>query len=317
MHAIVESPSGVAEAVEDVDVAPSAAGLFAGRAITLVLVAGPLIAIALAVVFLWGRLFSVHDLALTALFYLVTGFGVTVGYHRLLTHRSFRARRWLKVALASAGSLAVEGSPISWVANHRRHHRFSDRPGDPHSPHLRGNEVMGQLRGFAHAHVGWLFGNDPTAARRYAPELLDDRDCLLISRLFPLFAVFSLVAPFLLGWLISGAIGGALTALLWAGVARMALLHHVTWSVNSVCHMFGKQPATQRDRSTNFAFLSVISFGESWHNFHHAHPASARHGALAHQIDPSAALIRVFERFGCATHVRWPTDLQIAACKVG
>ena len=133
--------------------------------------------------------------------------------------------------------------------------------------------------------------------------------------MFPLFAVFSFVAPFLLGWWLSGAIGGALTALLWAGVARMALLHHVTWSVNSVCHMFGKQPATQRDRSTNIPVLSLISFGESWHNFHHAHPASARHGALAHQLDPSAALIRLFERLGLATHVRWPTELQIAACK--
>jgi stearoyl-CoA desaturase (delta-9 desaturase) len=314
MHATVESPPDDAEVVAG---APSAVGVFVSRAITLTLVAGPLVAIVLGVVFLWGRLFSFHDLALTVLFYVVTGFGVTVGYHRLFTHRSFRARRWLKVALASAGSLAVEGSPISWVANHRRHHRFSDRPGDPHSPHLRGNEVLGQLRGFVHAHVGWLFANDPTAARRYAPELLDDRDCLVISRLFPVFAVFSLGAPFLLGWVLSGAIGGALTALLWAGVARMALLHHVTWSVNSVCHMFGKQPATQRDRSTNLAFLSLISFGESWHNFHHAHPASARHGALPRQLDPSAALIRAFERLGFATHVRWPTELQIAACRAG
>jgi stearoyl-CoA desaturase (Delta-9 desaturase) len=248
-------------------------------------------------------------------FYVVTGFGVTVGYHRLFAHRSFRAHRWLKVALAGAGSMAVEGSPISWVANHRRHHRFSDRPGDPHSPHLHGNELFGQLRGFAHAHVGWLFAADPTAARQYAPELIDDRDLGVISRLFPVFAIFSFAAPFFLGWLVSGAIGGALTALLWAGVARMALLHHVTWSVNSVCHMFGKQPATQRDHSTNFAFLSVISFGESWHNFHHAHPSSARHGALSHQLDPSAALIRGFERLGFATHVRWPTELQIAACQ--
>jgi stearoyl-CoA desaturase (delta-9 desaturase) len=314
MHAMIESPPGDAEAV---DVAPSALGLFASRAVTLLLVAGPLVAIVLAVVFFWGRLLSIHDLALAVLFYVVTGFGVTVGYHRLFAHRSFRAHRWLKVALASAGSLAVEGSPISWVANHRRHHRFSDKPGDPHSPHLRGNEVLGQLRGFVHAHVGWLFAHDTTTARRYAPELLDDRDCLMISRMFPLFALFSLAAPFFLGWWFSGAIGGALTALLWAGVARMALLHHVTWSVNSVCHMFGKQPATKRDHSTNFALLSIISFGESWHNFHHAHPMSARHGAMARQVDPSAALIRVFERLGCATNVCWPTPLQIAACQVG
>ena len=313
MQAILESPRDDTDLVDD---APSAVGLFVGRAITLLLVAGPLIAIVLAVTFFWGRLFSVGDLVLAAVFYVVTGFGVTVGYHRLFAHRSFRAHRWLKLVLAGAGSMAVEGSPISWVANHRRHHRFSDRPGDPHSPHLHGNELAGQLRGFAHAHVGWLFGVDPTDARRYASEMMDDRDCRVISRLFPLFAVVSLAAPFFLGWLVSGAIGGALTALLWAGVARMALLHHVTWSVNSVCHMFGKQPATQRDHSTNVPLLSIISFGESWHNFHHAHPTSARHGALSHQVDPSAALIRLFERLGCATHVRWPTQPQIAACQV-
>jgi len=313
MQAILESP--LRDEVDPVEPTQSALGLFTGRAITLLLVAGPLVAFVLAVTFLWGSLFNVGDLALAAGFYVVTGFGVTVGYHRLFAHRSFRAHRWLKLVIAGAGSMAVEGSPISWVANHRRHHRFSDRPGDPHSPHLHGNELFGQLRGFVHAHVGWLFATDPTTARQYAPELMDDRDCRVISRLFPVFAIFSFAAPFFLGWLVSGAIGGALTALLWAGVARMALLHHVTWSVNSVCHMFGKQPATQRDHSTNFGFLSVISFGESWHNFHHAHPSSARHGALAHQLDPSAALIRGFERLGFATHVRWPTQLQIAACQ--
>jgi stearoyl-CoA desaturase (Delta-9 desaturase) len=314
MYASAAPPS---DDVAPEEPAPNAAGIIVSRAITFLLVVGPLVAIVLAVAFLWGRLFGVRDLALAALFYVVTGFGVTVGYHRLFTHRSFRARRWLKLVLAGAGSLAVEGSPISWVANHRRHHRFSDRPGDPHSPHLRGNEVLGQLRGFAHAHVGWLFANDPTDARRYAPELLQDRDCRVISRLFPLFAVASLAAPFFVGWMISGALGGALTALLWAGIARMALLHHVTWSVNSVCHLFGTQPATRRDRSTNVALLSLISFGESWHNFHHAHPTSARHGALPYQLDPSAALIRVFERLGLATHVRWPTEVQVAACQPG
>ena len=161
MQAILESPPR--DDVDPVEPTQSALGLFAGRAITLLLVAGPLVAFVLAVTFLWGSLFNVGDLALAAVFYVVTGFGVTVGYHRLFAHRSFRAHRWLKVALAGAGSLAVEGSPISWVANHRRHHRFSDRPGDPHSPHLHGNELFGQLRGFVHAHVGWLFEADPTA----------------------------------------------------------------------------------------------------------------------------------------------------------
>ena len=210
----------------------------------------------------------------------------------------------------------MEGSIIGWVANHRRHHVFSDRPGDPHSPHeFDGTGFAGPLRGFFHAHIGWLFKVNATSAKRFAPDLVRDTDVAIISRLFPLFAVFSLAAPFFLGWAWSGTIGGALTALLWAGAARMMLLHHVTWSVNSICHMFGSQPATDKDHSTNFAPLGVVSFGEAWHNFHHAHPRSARHGALPHQIDPSAAMIRLFERAGWATEVRWPTRVQIEACR--
>jgi stearoyl-CoA desaturase (delta-9 desaturase) len=219
--------------------------------------------------------------------------------------------------LLSTGSMAVEGSVIGWVATHRRHHAFSDRPGDPHSPHEYGPGPSAQLRGFVHAHVGWLFKADPTSAARYAPDLLADADTRIISRLFPIFAVASLAAPFFLGWTFTGALSGALTAFLWAGLARMMLLHHVTWSVNSICHMFGSKPATQKDESTNFAPLGIISFGEAWHNFHHAFPRSARHGALAHQVDPAAAVIRLCERAGWATEVRWPTASQLATCSTG
>ncbi len=295
---------------------PTRMGLAIGRTVTALLVVGPIVALAIAVPLLWGHAVNLLDVILAAAFYLVSGFGISVGYHRLFAHRSFRAARWLKIALAAAGALAVEGSAAGWVANHRRHHMFSDKPGDPHSPHNHGTGAVAQLRGFAHAHVGWLFQADLTSVQRYAPDMLDDRDTRIIGKLFPLFAVASLATPFFLGWTISGALQGALTGLLWAGLARMMLLHHVTWSVNSICHMFGKQPATQNDRSTNFAPLALLSFGESWHNFHHAHPASARHGALAHQVDPSAALIRLFERMGCATRVHWPTEAQIALCNV-
>jgi stearoyl-CoA desaturase (delta-9 desaturase) len=296
------------------DPPPSRSGVLIGRVITAFLVIGPAIALAIAVPLLWGRVIHLHDIVLAVAFYLLSGFGVTIGYHRLFTHRSFKPRRALKIALASAGSLAMEGSLIGWVANHRRHHVFSDRPGDPHSPHVNAQGLSGPLRGFAHAHIGWLFGANSTSAARFAPDLVDDADVAIISRLFPLFAVFSLAAPFFLGWAWSGTIGGALTALLWAGAARMMLLHHVTWSVNSICHMFGKQPATDKDKSTNFAPLGVLSFGEAWHNFHHAFPRSARHGALPHQMDPSAAIIRLFERAGWATDVHWPTPNQIEAC---
>jgi stearoyl-CoA desaturase (Delta-9 desaturase) len=295
---------------------PGRAGVVVGRAITALLVIGPAVALGLAIPLLWGRVVHLHDIVLFVAFYLVSGFGVTVGYHRLFTHRGFTATRALKIALASAGSLAMEGSLIGWVANHRRHHAFSDRDGDPHSPHNHGDGFTAPIRGFYHAHIGWLFRTNVTSAERYAPDLMKDADVKIISRLFPLFAVFSLAAPFFLGWAWSGTIGGALTALLWAGAARMMLLHHVTWSVNSICHMFGKQPATDRDQSRNFAPLGVLSFGEAWHNFHHAHPRSARHGALPHQIDPSAAVIRLLERAGWATNVHWPTPLQVEACGV-
>jgi stearoyl-CoA desaturase (delta-9 desaturase) len=296
------------------DPEPSRSGLLVGRVITAFLVIAPAVALGFAIPLLWGRVVHLQDIVLALGFYLLSGFGVTVGYHRLFTHRSFKPRRALKIALASAGSLAMEGSIIGWVANHRRHHVFSDQPGDPHSPHTHNGGLAGPLRGFAHAHIGWLFGANATSAARYAPDLVSDTDVAIISRLFPLFAVFSLSAPFFLGWAWSGTIGGALTALLWAGAARMMLLHHVTWSVNSICHMFGKQPATTNDHSTNFAPLGVLSFGEAWHNFHHAYPHSARHGALPHQMDPSAVVIRFFERAGWATDVRWPTQVQIAAC---
>jgi stearoyl-CoA desaturase (delta-9 desaturase) len=308
------APTARTRAYEPPTTPPSTASVRLSRLVTALLVAGPAIALAIAVPLLWHRAINLTDVVLAAVFYVVTGLGVTVGYHRLFTHRSFRSARWLKFVLASAGSMAVEGSVVGWVAAHRRHHVFSDKPGDPHSPHQHGPGVSGQIRGFVHAHVGWLFRADATSAERYAPDLLADADTRIISRLFPLFAVASLTAPFVLGWTLSGELKGALTAFLWAGLARMMLLHHVTWSVNSICHMFGTQPATQKDRSTNFAPLGIVSFGEAWHNFHHAYPAAARHGALRGQIDPSATVIRIFERAGWARDVRWPTPVQLAAC---
>ena len=284
------------------------------RSVTVLLVVGPLAALSAIVASGWGRVVHVRDLILALALYAVTGHGVTVGFHRMFTHGSFRANRPLKIALAVAGSMAVEGSIVSWVANHRRHHVFSDRPGDPHSPHLQGPGLTGQLRGLAHAHVGWLFGADPTPAEHYAPDLLRDRDVVVISALFPGFALASLALPFLVGWGLSGSPAGGVTTLVWAGLLRMALLHHVTWSVNSICHMFGRQPFAVRDQSRNFAALAVVSMGESWHNLHHAYPASARHGVERGQIDSSAALIRLFERAGWASKVRWPSAERLAAC---
>jgi stearoyl-CoA desaturase (delta-9 desaturase) len=308
MTAVAAAP----RALPPPDEPASTASVVVGRIVTGLFVIAPAVILAVALVFLWGHAITLADVIMFAALYLLGGFGVTVGYHRLFTHRSFTPNRWLKLALAGAGSMALEGSVVSWVANHRRHHMFSDQPGDPHSPHGYGPSGLGQIRGLFHAHVGWLFSPDVTSKDRFAPDLLRDPDVVRMGRLFPVFAVLSFAVPFGLGYAISGTVVGALTALLWAGVVRMAVFHHMTWSINSICHMFGRRPFTSKDKSTNFAPLALLSLGESWHSFHHASPSSARHGVLPHQLDVSAGLIRVFERVGWATSVRWPTPASIS-----
>lgn len=268
----------------------------------------PFAGLAAAVAALWGHGLGLADVLLAACLYAVTGFGVTVGFHRLITHRSFTARPWLRVALAIAGSLSFQGDVITWAATHRRHHAFTDRPGDPHSPYRYGTGIGGQLRGLAHAHVGWLFSDDPTSKNRYVPDLLADPAMTRVARAFPALSAVSLILPFAVGWAVGGDLRAAWAAFLWAGLVRVLVLHHVTWSVNSLCHMFGSRPHRNRrfDRSTDLWPLALISLGESWHNGHHAAPACARHGSCPRQIDPSAGLIRIFERLGLATGVHWP-----------
>ncbi|WP_371526430.1 acyl-CoA desaturase [Streptomyces sp. NBC_01283] len=284
-------------------------------AVTAVIVALPFVALGAAVWLLWGRLIHPGDVVLGIALYVVTGLGVTVGFHRGLTHGSFRAVRPVRVALAVAGSMSFQGDVIGWVATHRRHHAFTDRPGDPHSPYRYGTHLRGQLRGLLHAHVGWLFRNDPTSSERYAPDLLADRGIRAVSRAFPALCVITLALPFGLGWVIGGSWLHGVTGLLWGGLVRIALLHHVTWSVNSLCHMIGERPFRTRshDRATNLWPLALLSFGESWHNLHHADPTSARHGVGRCQLDPSAAVIRLLERLGLVRDVRWPTPARVAA----
>jgi stearoyl-CoA desaturase (Delta-9 desaturase) len=280
--------------------------------VTALLVAGPFAGLAVAVWLLWGHGVGLADIGLAVFFYLLTGFGVTAGFHRCLTHRSFTARPALRAALAVAGSLSFQGDVIGWVAVHRRHHAFSDRPGDPHSPYRYGTGPVGQLRGVMHAHVGWLLRHDPTSRETYAPDMLADPAMRAISAAFPALCAVSLAAPFGIGWAIGG-LRGALLALLWAGLARVFLLHHVTWSTNSLCHVLGNRPFTTRryDRATNLWPLAVLSLGESWHNMHHSDPTCARHGVDRGQLDLSAELIRVFERAGWATNVRWPVATRL------
>lgn len=299
----IEAPPAVpVSAPASGDARPGPAGL----AITAALVALPLIGLLGGIAWLsLGNRVSWLDLGLAVGLYLVSGHGVTVGYHRLFTHRSFQAAPWLRVALAVAGSLALEGGVISWVANHRLHHRLSDRPGDPHSPYHYGDSGWALARGMLWSHVGWLFRAPAADTDRYARDLRADPALALVDRLFPVLAVVSLALPFGIGWAATGSLSAGGWALLWAGAVRVTVLHHVTWSVNSLCHVLGHRPNANRDRSSNLGILAVVSMGESWHNHHHAFPSCARHGLGRHQIDSSARLIRLFEWAGWARGARW------------
>ena len=307
------SPSFPADAVE----LPSARRRRWQQVLTGVIVFGPLVAVAWALTTaLRGHFVSLPILATAAAFYLFTVLGVTVGFHRLFTHRSFVARRGLKVTLAVAGSMSFQGSIIGWVATHRRHHMFSDQPGDPHSTVWPEHRPLQRLRGFLHAHVGWFFAHEDTPRARFAPDLLADRDLVLVDRMFVPLCIATLALPFGIGFLLTGTLGGALAALLWAGVLRVAFLHQITWSTNSVCHMFGRRPFRSNDRSTNFAPLALLSMGESWHNAHHAFPSLARHGVDRRQVDLSAMVISAFERMGWVSRVRWPDAARVDARRI-
>jgi stearoyl-CoA desaturase (Delta-9 desaturase) len=267
------------------------------RTVTGLVTAVPILALGVVVWQAWGGWLSWHDLVVFALLYLPTGFGVTVGFHRLFTHRSFKTSPALRGVFAVLGSAAIEGPVISWVADHRKHHAFSDKEGDPHSPHGHGEGWRNALRGLLHAHMGWLFIHTDRANRnRYAPDLVKDPVVHFVDRTFVLWALMSLAVPFALGYALGGTVVAALTGLLWGGAVRILVLHHVTYSINSLCHYFGRRRFATDDESRNLAWLSLLSLGESWHHNHHAFPTSARHGLRRWEVDPSAAAIRVMRR---------------------
>ncbi|WP_037320968.1 acyl-CoA desaturase [Amycolatopsis orientalis] len=276
----------------------------------------PFVALLAAVPIVWGWGMTWVDLVLAAVFYTVGTLGVTVGYHRYFTHGAFKAGRPLRIALAIAGGFAVQGSVIFWVASHRRHHAFADREGDPHSPWLFGTSPTALLRGFWHAHMGWMFSREVTNYERFAPDLVADKDLRLVNRYFWLWITLSLALPAVLGGLISWSWWGVVTGFFWAGLVRIAFLHHVSWSVNSICHLIGERPFASRDKAANFWPLAILSMGESWHNSHHADPTCARHGVLRGQVDVSARLIWLFEKLGWARDVRWPKPERLAAKRV-
>lgn len=275
------------------------------RLITGIVTAVPMLSLFLVGWQLWASLLGWNDIFVFMTMYLLTGFGVTIGFHRLLTHRAFRTTAAVRAALAILGSAAIEGPVISWVADHRKHHAFADREGDPHSPHVgHGQGWSGALRGLLHAHVGWLFIHTRRGRRsHYAPDLLADPVVAWVDRTFVIWALGGLVMAFALGWLFGGRLRDGFTGLLWGGAVRMLVLHHVTYSVNSLCHFFGGQRFQTGDESRNLAWLAPLSLGEAWHNNHHAFPTAARHGLRRGECDLSAIVIRALERMGLAWDV--------------
>ena len=273
----------------------------------------PFLAVAAAIPVAWGGWLNWTDVVLALVMYAVSGHGVTIGFHRLFTHKAFKPNRPLKIALAICGSLAIQGPVVQWVADHRKHHKFSDRDGDPHSPWRYGNDLKALTKGLLYAHMMWMFNPEQTPQRKYAPDMIKDRDLVRISRQFPLWMAVSLLLPALVGGLVSMSWLGAFTAFFWASLVRIFLLQHVTWSINSICHTIGDRPFVSRDKSANVWWLAIPSMGESWHNLHHADPTCARHGVLKGQLDTSARVIWALEKLGWIYDVRWPVRSRLDA----
>jgi stearoyl-CoA desaturase (Delta-9 desaturase) len=291
---------------------PGRASLTA-RLVTLAAVIVPFLGLLAAAILLWGWGFSWVDLGILLGMYVLTVLGIGVGFHRLFTHRAFETTRIVQFILAVLGSMAVQGPLLKWVAMHRRHHQFSDRPEDPHSPHHQGHGVLGLLRGLWHAHLGWLFQKDPDDLDRYNKDLRESRMLRIVSALFVEWTALGLFLPALLGGLLTQSWAGVWSALLWGGLVRVFLVHHVTWSINSVCHLWGLRPYRSEDESRDNVVFGVLALGEGWHHSHHTFPTSARHGLRWWQLDASYGVIRGLELLGLAWNVKVPSKEARAA----
>lgn len=243
----------------------------------------------------------------------ITGQGITIGFHRLLTHRSFETYGWVRMVWMALGALSVEGSPLVWCAVHRRHHELSDQVGDPHSPHLHGTGLWNSFRGLWYAHTGWLFTGywSSPDMQRYIPDLLSERWLVVVDNLYYLWVLVSLALPAVLAGLVTLSWKGAALGFLWGGLVRIFLTHHVTWSINSICHVFGRRDYVCGDHSRNNLFCGIFAFGEGWHNNHHAFPTSARHGLAWWQLDSSWIIIRCMQFCGLAWNIRLPSQSQL------
>jgi len=275
----------------------------------------PFLGLLAAVLLIWDTPFSWLNLSLFLGGYFLTALGITIGYHRLFTHKSFKTNAVMKAIMGVLGSMTVEGPILEWVSTHRRHHQHTDRPDDPHSPHMHGSTFVDLMKGLLHAHFGWFFSKAPTrdVMDRYVPDLLADRVTSFISRSFGLWAVLGLVIPAAIGLAVTHTWWGAFMALLWGGLMRVFFVHHVTWSVNSVCHLWGRQSFNTHDESRNNAIFGVLAMGEGWHNNHHAFPTSARHGLDWWQLDVSYLIIRLMSLLGLAKDVKVPLPERVEA----
>ena len=298
--AITFVPPGVA--------APSATYKKLERRIALIVVITPFLGFLAAIALLWGHGVHLVDLEILVGMYSLSAIGIGVGYHRHFSHRSFETNTVVRVILAVLGSFAAQGPVLYWAAIHRRHHKYSDQPGDPHSPHLHGEGIRGLLRGLWHAHIGWLFVHEITDWHKYIPELLRDRVLFKVNQLYFVWVFIGLAVPTMLAAILTGTWTGAIEGFLWGGLVRIFLEHHATWSVNSICHVYGSRPFRTRDESRNNIWLALISFGESWHNNHHAFPASALHGLKWWQLDVCGLVIRMLRISRLAWNVRMPSE---------
>jgi stearoyl-CoA desaturase (delta-9 desaturase) len=283
-----------------------------------IFVGAPMLALiaAVPVAWIWGFL-DWQVAVIGIVFYAVSGLGIAAGFHRYFTHGAFKSSRGFKIALGVAGSMAVEGPILDWVSDHRRHHKYSDKEGDPHSPWRFGDDWKALTKGMVWAHTGWLFDRETSSHQKFSPDWLADSDIVAVNKWFPGLVAVTLLAPALIGGLWTMSWQGAVLAFFWASLVRISFLHHITWSINSICHTFGKREFEARDKSRNVAWLAVLSFGESWHNLHHADPTCARHGVFKGQIDIAARTIWLAEKFGWVSDVRWPDADRLTGKKVG
>jgi stearoyl-CoA desaturase (Delta-9 desaturase) len=296
----------------DEPLAPPSIGAQVGSLLAIVMPIAGLIA---ACVMLWSTPFSWLYLALLGTGYVATTLGVTIGFHRYFTHKSFKTNKVITTILGVLGSMSIQGPILTWVATHRRHHQHTDRDEDPHSPHTHGTGFWAWCKGMYHSHLGWFFAPEPgkEVMDKYVPDLEADPLVRRLSKLFPLWATLGLVLPAGIAFAVTGSWMGCLLGLIWGGLVRLFVVHHITWSINSVCHLWGGQPFNTHDHSRNNALFGLLALGEGWHNNHHAFPASARQGLRWWQIDVSYWIIRLLGYMGLAKDIKVVSPERIAA----